>query len=131
MRSAKAAPIRGDIFHYARFRVTMAARAAGIDAVDGPFSNFRSPEAYREQAIQARSLGMVGKWAIHPAQIEWGLDVFTPAAETVAEARKLEAAYLEAEAQGLGAAQVDGKMIDAATARLVRNTLIKADLIGM
>lgn len=121
----------GDIFHYARFRVTMAARAAGIDAVDGPFSNFRSQEAYTAQAIQARSLGMVGKWAIHPAQIPWALDTFTPAAEVVAHARKLEAAYREAEAQGLGAAQVDGAMIDAATVRLVRNTLIKADLIGM
>lgn len=121
----------GDIFHYARFRVTMAARAISIDAVDGPFGNFRNEQAYREQAVQARSLGMVGKWAIHPAQIDWALDAFTPAPEAVAHARKLEAAYREAEAQGLGAAQVDGAMIDAATVRLVRNTLIKADLIGM
>ena len=121
----------GDIFHYARFRVTMAARAAGLDAVDGPFSNFKNQEAYSAQAIQARSLGMAGKWAIHPAQIEWAINVFTPEAEAVAHARKLEAAYREAEANGLGAAQVDGAMIDAATVRLVRNTLIKADLIGM
>lgn len=121
----------GDIFHYARFRVSMAARALGIDAVDGPYGNFRNADGYRAQAIQARSLGLVGKWAIHPAQIDWALDVFTPAAETVAHARKLEAAYREAEAQGLGAAQVDGAMIDAATVRLVRNTLVKADLIGL
>lgn len=121
----------GDIFHYARFRVAMAARAVGIDAVDGPFGNFKSREAYSAQAIQARSLGLVGKWAIHPAQIEWALDVFTPTPETVAHARKLEAAYRDAEAQGLGAAQVDGAMIDAATVRLVRNTLIKADLMGL
>jgi citrate lyase subunit beta/citryl-CoA lyase len=121
----------GDIFHYARFRVAMAARAIGIDAVDGPFGNFRNPEGYRAQAIQARSLGLIGKWAIHPAQIELALDVFTPSPEAVAHARKLEAAYREAEAQGLGAAQVDGAMIDAATVRLVRNTLDKADLIGL
>ena len=121
----------GDIFHYARFRVSMAARAVGIDAVDGPFGNFRNPDGYRAQAIQARSLGLVGKWAIHPAQIELALDVFTPAQEAVAHARKLESAYREAEAQGLGAAQVDGAMIDAATVRLVRNTLDKADLIGL
>ncbi|WP_337185261.1 CoA ester lyase [Phenylobacterium sp.] len=121
----------GDIFHYARFRIAMAARAVGIDAVDGPFGNFKNEAAYREEAVRARSLGMVGKWAIHPAQIEPALDVFTPPAEEVAHARKLEAAYREAEAKGLGAAQVDGVMIDVAVLRLVKNTLTKADLIGM
>src|SRR6266566_5635689 len=55
----------GDIFHYARFRVTAAARAAGIDAVDGPFANFKNEEGYRAEAQKARALGMVGKWAIH------------------------------------------------------------------
>ncbi len=121
----------GDIFHYARFRITMAARAAGLDAVDGPYANFKNEAAYRSEAVRARSLGMVGKWAIHPAQIEPALDVFSPSLEEVTQARKLEAAYREAEAKGLGAAQVDGVMIDVAVLRLVRNTLNKADLIGM
>jgi len=121
----------GDIFHYARFRITMAARAVGIDAVDGPFGNFANEDAYRAEAMKARSLGMVGKWAIHPAQIAPALEIFSPSAEEVARARKLEAAYREAEAKGLGAAQVDGVMIDVAVLRLVRNTLDKADLIGM
>ena len=121
----------GDIFHYARFRIAMAARAAGIDAVDGPFAGFKDEAAYRTEAIRARSLGMVGEWAIHPAQIAWAFGVFTPPAAEVARARKLEAAYRAAEAQGLGAAQVDGVMIDVATVRLVRNTFMKADLIGM
>jgi citrate lyase subunit beta/citryl-CoA lyase len=121
----------GDIFHYARFRITMAARAAGLDAVDGPYANFKNDQGYRAEAVRARSLGMVGKWAIHPAQIEAALDVFSPPAEAVAHARKLEAAYREAEAKGLGAVQVDGVMVDVAVLRLVRNTLAKADLIGM
>jgi len=121
----------GDIFHYARFRIAMAARAAGLDAVDGPYANFKNEEGYRTEAVRARSLGMVGKWAIHPAQIELALDVFTPPAEEVARARKLAAAYREAEAQGLGAVQVDGVMVDVAVLRLVGNTLAKADLIGM
>lgn len=121
----------GDIFHYARFRIAMAARAAGIDAVDGPFANFKNDEAYRSEAMRARSLGMVGKWAIHPAQIPLALDVFSPSQEEVDRARKLEQAYREAEAAGLGAAQVDGIMIDVAVVRLVQNTLRKADLIGM
>jgi len=121
----------GDIFHYARFRISMAARAAGLDAVDGPYANFKNEDGYRSEAVRARSLGMVGKWAIHPAQIEAALDVFSPPPEEVARARKLEAAYRAAEAQGLGAVQVDGVMVDVAVLRLVRNTLAKADLIGL
>ena len=116
---------------FARFRITMAARAAGLDAVDGPFANFRNEEAFRAEAIKARSLGMVGKWAIHPSQIAPALEIFSPAPEDVARARKLEAAYREAEARGLGAVQVDGVMVDVAVLRLVRNTLDKADLYGL
>jgi citrate lyase subunit beta/citryl-CoA lyase len=74
---------------------------------------------------------MVGKWAIHPSQIAPALDVFSPSPKDVARARKMEAAYKAAEAEGLGAVQVDGVMIDVAVLRLVRNTLNKADLIGM
>jgi citrate lyase subunit beta/citryl-CoA lyase len=121
----------GDIFHHARFSVTVAARAAGIDAVDGPFGNFKDEAGYRREAIRARSLGMVGKWAIHPAQIEPAIEVFTPPPEEVARARRLEAAYREAEAKGLGAAQLDGVMIDVAVLRMVRNVLSKADLAGV
>ena len=121
----------GDMFHYARFRMTMAARATGLDAVDGPFGDFSDEAGYREQAKQAKALGMVGKWAIHPAQIAPALDVFSPRAEDVARARKLAAAYYEAEAKGLGAAQVDGVMIDVAVVRLVKNTLDLADLYGL
>jgi len=121
----------GDIFHYARWRITMAARAAGIDAVDGPFANFMDEAGYRREAIRSRSLGMVGKWAIHPAQIAPALDVFSPSQADVDRARKQEAAYLEAEARGLGAVQVDGVMIDVAVLRLTRNVLKKAELYGM
>lgn len=121
----------GDIFHYPRFQITMAARAAGLDAVDGPYGNFANEEGYRREAMKARSLGMVGKWAIHPSQIAPALDIFSPDADDVARARKMAAAYRDAEAQGLGAVQVDGVMIDVAVLRLVRNTLEKADLIGI
>jgi citrate lyase subunit beta / citryl-CoA lyase len=121
----------GDIFHYARFRITMAARAAGLDAVDGPFANFGNEAAYREEAKRSRALGMVGKWAIHPSQIEPALEVFSPSPDDVARARKMAAAFRDAEAQGLGAVQVDGIMIDVAVIRLINNTLHKADLYGM
>ncbi len=109
----------------------MAARAAGLDAVDGPYGDFKDEDGYRREAGFAKSLGMVGKWAIHPSQIAPGLDIFSPKAGEVERARKMEAAYREAEAKGLGAAQVDGVMIDIAVLRFVRNTLDLADLYGM
>lgn len=121
----------GDIFHYARFRITMAARSAGLDAVDGPYANFRNEAGYRSEARRAKALGMVGKWAIHPSQIAPALEVFSPGPEDVSRARKMETAYRDAEAQGLGAVQVDGVMVDVAVLRLVRNTLDKAELYGL
>ena len=121
----------GDIFHFARFRITMAARAAKIDAVDGPFGDFKDEAGYREEARRARSLGMVGKWAIHPAQIAPALEIFSPTPDAVAKARNMAAAYREAEAKGLGAVQIDGVMIDVAVLRLVKNTLDQADLYGL
>jgi citrate lyase subunit beta / citryl-CoA lyase len=121
----------GDIFHFARFRITMAARAAKIDAVDGPFGDFKDEAGFREEARRARSLGMVGKWAIHPAQIAPALEIFSPTADAVTKARNMAAAYREAEAKGLGAVQIDGVMIDVAVLRLVKNTLDQAELYGL
>ena len=68
----------GDIFHYAKFRVAMAARARGIDAIDGPYGAIKDVEGYQESCRQARALGMVGKWALHPTQIDHAQDIFTP-----------------------------------------------------
>jgi citrate lyase subunit beta / citryl-CoA lyase len=125
-------PYPCDIWHYPRFRMTMAARAAGIDPVDGPYANFRNPDVYREECRRANILGCVGKWAIHPAQIDVALEVLTPRQEDVDHARKLAAAYAKAEAEGFGAVNVDGVMIDVASIRILRNTVLnKADLIGM
>ena len=121
----------GDIFHYARFRMTMAARAAKIDAVDGPFANFNDDAGFRREANRAKSLGMVGKWAIHPNQIAPALEIFSPSETEVARARRMEAAYREAEARGEGAATLDGAMIDVVVLRMVKATLDKAALIGM
>lgn len=122
----------GDIWHYARFRMVMACRANGLDPVDGPYADFRNVEGYREECRRALALGCVGKWAIHPAQIAVALEAFSPRPEKLAEARKLEAAYAEAEAQGLGAVKVDGVMVDAATIRLLRASILdKGRLFGM
>jgi citrate lyase subunit beta / citryl-CoA lyase len=121
----------GDIWHYARSKIVVAARAAGIDAVDGPYADFRHPEGYREEAVRSSTMGFVGKWAIHPSQIEIANEIYSPTVEEVSRARKLEAAYAKAEAEGQGAVTFDGVMIDAASVRSIRNVLTKADLIGM
>ena len=121
----------GDIWHYPRYKVLIAARSAGLDAVDGPYADFRDPDAYREECRRASILGCDGKWAIHPSQIEDALDVITPSPEANESARNLAAPYPDAEAQGLGAVNVDGIMVDAASVRIVSNTLRKAELIGM
>ncbi|MEM1435203.1 MAG: CoA ester lyase [Pseudomonadota bacterium] len=121
----------GDVFHYAKFRVAMAARARGIDAIDGPFGNIRNVEAYQESCKQARALGMVGKWALHPTQIEHAQELFTPDPKIVAVARRLTEAYRESEARGEGAVMIEGRFADAATVRFYANTLDMADLCGM
>ena len=74
---------------------------------------------------------MVGKWAIHPSQVEMAQSIFSPTQEQVDAARKQQQAYDEALAQGLGAIQVDGVMVDAASVRILQNIIDKADLIGM
>ena len=121
-------PYPGDIWHYPRYRMTIACRANGIDPVDGPYANFRNPEGYRREAERSLALGMIGKWAIHPSQVEIAQAVFSPSADAVTKARKQKEAYDAALAQGLGAINVDGVMIDAASIRIVQSTLDRADL---
>lgn len=121
----------GDIWHYARFKITVAARAAGIDAVDGPYANFKDDDGFRVECKRANTLGMVGKWAIHPAQIEPALETFSPRDKDVAMAREMAEVYAKAEAEGLGSVNHKGMMVDAASIRLLNNIIKKADLIGM
>ncbi|HEY9218545.1 MAG TPA: CoA ester lyase [Phenylobacterium sp.] len=121
----------GDVFHYPRFRITMAARAAGLDPVDGPYANFRDDDGFRTECKRAFTLGMAGKWAIHPAQIAPALEVFSPTQDEVARARKLKEAYEAASAEGIGSVNVDGVMVDAASIRIIMNTVRRADLIGV
>ena len=124
-------PYPGDIWHYPRYQMTIACRANGIDPVDGPYANFRNPDSFRREAERAHAIGMVGKWAIHPSQVEIAQQVFSPALDSIATARKQKEAYAEALEQGLGAINVDGVMIDAASIRIVQNLLDRAELYGM
>ncbi len=120
-----------DLWHYPRYKLTIACRANGIDPVDGPYANFRNPDAFRTECERSNVLGMVGKWAIHPSQIEIAQEVFSPTQKAVDAARKQQKAYNDAIEQGLGAIDVEGVMVDAASVRILQNTIDKADMIGM
>lgn len=121
----------GDIWHYPRYKMIIAAKAAGIDPVDGPFGNFKDEAGYRIECKRGQLLGCAGKWAIHPSQVKPALEIYSPEQETVDLARKLAVAYAEAEAQGIGAISVDGILVDAASVRIQQNIVDRANLIGM
>ena len=120
----------GDVWHYARTRLIVAARANGLDAIDGPFADFTNVDAYRDAANLAAHLGAVGKWCIHPAQLPIANEVFSPTSEQIHEATRVIDALEVAEADGLGAANLDGSMIDAASARIYRGVLERATQCG-
>jgi citrate lyase subunit beta / citryl-CoA lyase len=120
----------GDVWHHARARMIVACRAHGLDAIDGPFANFKDPEGYRRDAIWAATLGAVGKWAIHPSQIDIANDVFAPTRAEIETARKMFEAYQAAEKAGAGAAGAGGILVDAAAARIFEGILERARLTG-
>ena len=111
----------GDQWHAALARLVTACRAYGLRAIDGPYGDFRDPQGYVAAARRVAALGYEGKWAIHPSQISLANDVFTPPAAEVERARRILAALDEAAREGRGAAQLDGRMIDAASARMAAN----------
>ena len=127
----KALKYPGDVWHYARQRTIVACRAAGIDAIDGPYANFASPGGYERSAATFSMIGGVGKWCIHPSQIEIANRVFAPSPAEIEEAKGVIAAVHDAEEQGLGAATYNGMMIDAATTRLFQVTLDRAKACGL
>lgn len=120
----------GDQWHAAISRMTVACRAYGLRPIDGPFGDIQDPDGYQTAARRAAALGCEGKWAIHPTQIALAKEVFTPPAAEIEKARRILAALAEAAAQGKGAAALDGRMIDAASARMANNVVQAAEAIA-
>lgn len=120
----------GDQWHFALSRMTVACRAYGLRAIDGPFGDFSDPDSYVLSAKRAAALGIEGKWAIHPSQIALANDVFSPPPAEVTRARRIIEELQKAAAEGKGAAALDGKMIDAASERMARNVIVVADAIA-
>jgi citrate lyase beta subunit len=124
---APAADYVGDRWHYARSRIATAAHAYGLAPVDSPYAAFDDANGLRETAHQARAVGFVGKWAIHPAQIDPCLEVFTPTASEVDEARRVLEVLDKSVQSGLGVAADGGVMIDEASRRIALALLARAN----
>jgi malyl-CoA/(S)-citramalyl-CoA lyase len=107
-----------DPWHWAQAAIVAACRTHGVLPVDGPFGDFSDDEGYIAQAKRSATLGMVGKWAIHPKQIALANQVFTPSDEAVSEAREILAAMEQAKANGEGATVYKGRLVDIASIKL-------------
>ena len=119
-----------DPWHWAQAAIVAACRTHGVLPVDGPFGDFSDAEGFRAQALRSATLGMVGKWAIHPSQIELANDVFTPSEAEVKKARRILEAMEEAAKAGRGAVSLDGRLIDIASIRMAEALIEKANAMS-
>ncbi len=113
---------------YARSAVAVAARAAGVQALDTPFVKFRDEAGLRADCALARRIGFKGKLAIHPAQIDVIEEAFRPSAQEIERARRVLAAAEEAEQAGRGSLSLDDEMVDAPVIARAHNVLRDAGL---
>ena len=122
----------GHRWHYAMSRIVVAARAAGIRPIDGPYADFRDLDGLRRSCEIAKALGFDGKWCIHPAQIDVVNEVFSPTAEEIEWAKRVIEESARAAEAGAGAVAIDGRMIDGASIRMAERTLssVVEDFLG-
>ncbi len=120
----------GDQWHSAISRMVVACRAYGLRPIDGPYGDIKDPEGYTLACRRGAALGIEGKWAIHPSQIELANEVFSPPEEEIAKAHRILEELDKAAKEGKGAATLDGKMIDAASAKMAENVVRAAEAIA-
>ena len=118
-----------DPWHWAQTAIVAACRTHGILPVDGPFGDFSDDDGFRAQALRSATLGMVGKWAIHPKQVTLANEVFTPSEAAVTEAREILAAMEKAKAEGAGAAVYKGRLVDLASIRQAEVIVRQSEMI--
>ncbi|EEB84654.1 L-malyl-CoA/beta-methylmalyl-CoA lyase [Roseobacter sp. GAI101] len=119
-----------DPWHWAQAAIVAACRTHGVLPVDGPFGDFSDDEGFRAQARRSATLGMVGKWAIHPKQVVIANEVFTPSEAAVAEAREILAAMEEAKAKGEGATVYKGRLVDIASIKQAEVVVRQSEMIA-
>jgi len=110
----------GHRWHFPLSRMAMAAKAAGLAAIDAPYGDYKNLEGLRRSCILSAALGCDGKWAIHPDQIEIINEIYTPSPADVERSQRILNAYQEAQQEGCGSLAIDGKMVDAASIRVAR-----------
>jgi citrate lyase subunit beta / citryl-CoA lyase len=122
----------GDLWHYFLARVAVAARAGGLQAIDGPFLQVRDLAGLRESARRSAALGYDGKWVLHPDQVEVVNEVFSPTQEDFDRAHRVIDAYRQAtDVEVTGAVMLGDEMIDEASRKLALATLERGQAAGM
>ena len=119
-----------DPWHWAQTAIVAACRTHGLLPVDGPFGDFSDSDGFIAQARRSATLGMVGKWAIHPSQIALANEVFSPSEAAVTEAREILAAMEKAKAEGAGATVYKGRLVDIASIKQAEVIVRQAELIA-
>ena len=119
-----------DPWHWAQTAIVAACRTHGLLPVDGPFGDFSDAEGFIAQARRSATLGMVGKWAIHPSQVALANEVFSPSDAAVTEAREILAAMEKAKAEGAGATVYKGRLVDIASIKQAEVIVRQAELIA-
>ncbi len=119
-----------DPWHWAQANIVAACRTHGLLPVDGPFGDFSDDEGFRAQARRSVTLGMVGKWAIHPKQVALANEIFTPTEDSVQEAREILKAMEEAKARGEGATTYKGRLVDIASIKQAEVIVKQSEMIA-
>ncbi len=123
---------RPELWLHAQDTVLVAARASGLQAIDGPYLAIRDDQGLRERTERVRALGYDGKWAVHPGQLEAINAAFTPPAEELERARAIVAALEQAAGdEGRGALELDGEMIDEASRKMALQTVARGRAAGL
>lgn len=123
-----------DAFHHVLMSILIAARANGLQAIDGPYVAIRDVDGFRRSARLSAALGYDGKWVLHPAQVDAGNEVFSPKASDFERAQRIMSAYAQAIGQGqgsVGAIVVDDEMVDEAGVKLAAAILSRGRAAGM
>lgn len=110
----------GHRWHFPLSRMAMAAKAAGLSAIDAPYGDYKDEAGLRKSCLLSAALGCDGKWAIHPNQIQTINEIYSPTPEDVERSQRILQAYKEAQKEGCGSLALDGKMVDAASIRIAK-----------
>jgi citrate lyase subunit beta / citryl-CoA lyase len=107
-----------------------AARAFGLDILDGVFNDIGNADGFARECAEARDMGFDGKTLIHPSQVEPCNAAFSPAAAEIDDARRIIAAFEIPENKGKGVVKLDGRMVERLHAEAARRTVLIADAIA-